>query len=109
MLRPMAPVFVGAMVMRMMSRSSTIASELAWRTSTWLRHIPARCFSRIWCIVKPEGRDGGPGGTASGDTSNVTQYLEAGGYIWICPVEDSTGMPHFGRGRGAVVRRPPFK
>ncbi|MBA2293098.1 MAG: hypothetical protein H0W15_11660 [Gemmatimonadales bacterium] len=43
-------------------------------------------------------RFGGPGGTAPGDTSNVTQYLEPGSYIWICPVEDSTGMPHFARG-----------
>ncbi|MDF2773536.1 MAG: hypothetical protein K0S86_3033 [Geminicoccaceae bacterium] len=43
-------------------------------------------------------RFGGPGGTAPGDSSNVTQYLEAGSYVWICPVEDSTGTPHFAKG-----------
>jgi hypothetical protein len=43
-------------------------------------------------------RFGGPGGTAPGDTSNVTQYLDAGSYVWICPVEDDTGTPHFARG-----------
>jgi hypothetical protein len=51
-------------------------------------------------------RFGGPGGTAPGDSSNVTQYLEAGSYVWICPVEDSTGTPHFAKGevRPFVVR-----
>ena len=43
-------------------------------------------------------RFGGPGGTAPGDTSSVTQYLEPGSYVWICPVEDSSGAPHFGKG-----------
>jgi len=43
-------------------------------------------------------RFGGPGGTAPGDSSSVTQYLEPGSYVWICPVEDSTGSPHFGKG-----------
>ena len=43
-------------------------------------------------------RFGGPGGTAPGDSSSVTQYLEPGEYVWICPVEDSTGTPHFARG-----------
>jgi hypothetical protein len=43
-------------------------------------------------------RFGGPGGTAPGDSSNVTQYLEPGSYVWICPVEDSSGTPHFARG-----------
>lgn len=43
-------------------------------------------------------RFGGPGGTAPGDTSAVTQYLEAGSYVWICPVEDESGNPHFGKG-----------
>lgn len=43
-------------------------------------------------------RFGGPGGTAPGDSSSVTQYLEAGSYVWICPVEDSGGHPHFAKG-----------
>ena len=43
-------------------------------------------------------RFGGPGGTAPGDSSSVTQYLEPGSYVWICPVEDSTGAPHFAKG-----------
>lgn len=43
-------------------------------------------------------RFGGPGGTVPGDTSSVTQHLEPGTYVWICPVEDSTGAPHFGKG-----------
>ena len=43
-------------------------------------------------------RFGGPGGTAPGDSSNVTQHLEPGSYVWICPVEDNTGTPHFAKG-----------
>jgi hypothetical protein len=43
-------------------------------------------------------RFGGPGGTAPGDSSSVTQRLEPGSYVWICPVEDSTGTPHFTKG-----------
>jgi hypothetical protein len=43
-------------------------------------------------------RFGGPGGVTPGGTANVTQYLEPGSYVWICPVEDSEGHPHFGRG-----------
>jgi hypothetical protein len=43
-------------------------------------------------------RFGGPGGAAPGDTSNVTQFLEPGNYVWICPIEDSAGNPHFGKG-----------
>ncbi|MBA2688541.1 MAG: hypothetical protein H0U64_10605 [Gemmatimonadaceae bacterium] len=43
-------------------------------------------------------RFGGPGGAAPGDSSNVTQYLEPGRYVWICPVEDSGGTPHFSKG-----------
>ena len=43
-------------------------------------------------------RFGGPGGTAPGDSSSVTQYIEPGSYVWICPVEDSTGAPHFAKG-----------
>jgi hypothetical protein len=44
------------------------------------------------------GRFGGPGGAAPGDSSSVTQYIEPGTYVWICPIEDSTGAPHFGKG-----------
>jgi len=43
-------------------------------------------------------RFGGPGGAAPGDSSSVTQYLEPGSYVWICPVEDDSGNPHFGKG-----------
>lgn len=43
-------------------------------------------------------RFGGPGGTAPGDSSSVTQYLEPGRYVWICPIEDSGGIPHFSKG-----------
>ena len=43
-------------------------------------------------------RFGGPGGTAPGDTSRVTQQLEPGSYVWICPVEDEEGHPHFAKG-----------
>lgn len=43
-------------------------------------------------------RFGGPGGIAPGDSSSVTQYLEPGNYVWICPVEDSRGHPHFAKG-----------
>jgi hypothetical protein len=43
-------------------------------------------------------RFGGPGGTFPGDSSSVTQYLEPGSYVWICPVEDNDGNPHFGKG-----------
>ena len=43
-------------------------------------------------------RFGGPGGVAPGDSSSVTQYLEPGSYVWICPVEDDRGNPHFGKG-----------
>jgi hypothetical protein len=43
-------------------------------------------------------RFGGPGGVAPGDTSSVTQRLEPGEYVWICPIEDETGAPHFGKG-----------
>ena len=43
-------------------------------------------------------RFGGPGGAAPGDSSSVTQYLEPGPYVWICPIEDSAGTPHFAMG-----------
>lgn len=43
-------------------------------------------------------RFGGPGGVAPGDSATVTQYLEPGQYLWICPVEDRSGHPHFATG-----------
>ena len=43
-------------------------------------------------------RFGGPGGAAPGASSSVTQYIEPGSYVWICPVEDNEGNPHFGKG-----------
>jgi hypothetical protein len=43
-------------------------------------------------------RFGGPGGAAPGDSSSVTQYLEPGSYVWMCPVEDNGGTPHFSKG-----------
>ena len=51
-------------------------------------------------------RFGGPGGAGPGDSSRVTQYLEPGSYVWICPVEDNSGTPHFAKGevKAFVVR-----
>jgi hypothetical protein len=51
-------------------------------------------------------RFGGPGGTAPGGSSAVTQNLEPGSYVWICPVEDTAGHPHFAKGesKSFVVR-----
>ena len=51
-------------------------------------------------------RSGGPGGTAPGATSVVTHLIEPGHYVWICPVDDSNGMPHFASGEAKtfVVR-----
>jgi hypothetical protein len=43
-------------------------------------------------------RFGGPGGMSPGGTAVVTQHLEPGSYVWICPVEDDAGNPHFGKG-----------
>jgi hypothetical protein len=43
-------------------------------------------------------RFGGPGGAAPGGTAVVTQFLEPGTYVWICPIEDTEGNPHFGKG-----------
>jgi hypothetical protein len=43
-------------------------------------------------------RFGGPGGTPPGGSSSVTQYLEPGSYVWICPVEDGEGHPLFAKG-----------
>lgn len=51
-------------------------------------------------------RFGGPGGVAPGGSSAVTQNLEPGSYVWICPVEDTAGHPHFAKGesKAFVVR-----
>ena len=51
-------------------------------------------------------RFGGPGGAAPGGSSAVTQNLEPGSYVWICPVEDTAGHPHFAKGesKAFVVR-----
>lgn len=51
-------------------------------------------------------RFGGPGGAVPGGSSAVTQYMEPGNYVLLCPVEDSTGKPHFAKGefRTVVVR-----
>ena len=43
-------------------------------------------------------RFGGPGGAFPGDSASVTQYLKPGSYVWICPIEDTDGNPHFGKG-----------
>lgn len=43
-------------------------------------------------------RFGGPGATAPGGSSSVTQHMEPGRYAWICPVEDRDGTPHFSKG-----------
>ena len=43
-------------------------------------------------------RFGGPGGAMPGDSASVTQLLEPGSYVWICPVEDDSGTPHFAKG-----------
>ncbi len=43
-------------------------------------------------------RFGGPGGAVPGDSSTVTQYLEPGNYVWLCPIEDDKGHPHFAKG-----------
>lgn len=38
----------------------------------------------------------------------MTQNLEPGNYVWICPIEDNAGNPHFGKGesKSFVVRAP---
>lgn len=43
-------------------------------------------------------RFGGPGGAAPAGSSNATQYLEPGSYVWVCPIEDAAGHPHFAKG-----------
>lgn len=51
-------------------------------------------------------RFGGPGGAGPHQTASVTQNLAPGSYVWICPVENEKGEPHFGVGeyRQFVVR-----
>jgi hypothetical protein len=51
-------------------------------------------------------RFGGPGGAPPGGSSSVIQNLEPGNYVWICPIEDNAGHPHFGKGesKAFVVR-----
>jgi hypothetical protein len=51
-------------------------------------------------------RFGGPGGAGPGGSSAVTQNLEPGSYVWICPVEDTAGHAHFAKGesKAFVVR-----
>ncbi len=51
-------------------------------------------------------RFGGPGGAPPGGSAAVTQNLPPGSYVWICPIEDSAGNPHFGKGeaKAFVVR-----
>lgn len=51
-------------------------------------------------------RFGGPGGTAPADTSNVTEYIEPGRYVWLCPIEDNAGTPHFSKGEFATFVVP---
>lgn len=48
-------------------------------------------------------RFGGPGGAAPGGSSAVTQYMEPGTYVLLCPVEDGEGNPHFGKGEFKTV------
>jgi hypothetical protein len=43
-------------------------------------------------------RFGGPGGAGPHQTASVTQNLVPGSYVWICPVENEKGEPHFGVG-----------
>lgn len=48
-------------------------------------------------------RFGGPGGAIPGGSSAVTQYMEPGTYVLLCPVEDSAGTPHFAKGEFRTV------
>ena len=48
-------------------------------------------------------RFGGPGGAIPGGTSAVTQYMEPGTYVLLCPIEDNTGIPHFTKGEFKTV------
>jgi len=53
-------------------------------------------------------RFGGPGGAIPGGSSAVTQYMEPGTYVLLCPIEDSAGTPHFAKGEfRTVVVGPP--
>lgn len=40
------------------------------------------------------------GGTTAepNSESTATQYLEPGNYVWVCPIEDAEGVPHFSQG-----------
>ena len=51
-------------------------------------------------------RFGGPGGAGPHQTASVTQNLVPGSYVWMCPIENEKGEPHFGVGeyRQFVVR-----
>ncbi len=52
-------------------------------------------------------RFGGPGGAVPGGSAAITQYMEPGTYVLLCPVEDSAGHPHFEKGEfKTVVVRP---
>ncbi len=48
-------------------------------------------------------RFGGPGGAIPGGSATVTQYMEPGTYALVCPIEDSTGTPHFEKGEYKTV------
>lgn len=50
--------------------------------------------ARPTCVPGPTA----PARAFPGDSSSVTQYLEPGSYVWICPVEDNGGTPHFSKG-----------
>jgi hypothetical protein len=75
----------------------------AGRTATELVAAYGEAISTS--AARPEWltRFGGPGGAIPGGSSAVTQYMEPGTYVLLCPVEDSTGTPHFGKGEFTTV------
>lgn len=75
-----------------------IVQLAAGRTAQHLVDAYAEAIRTSGPRPKWVSRFGGPGGAAPGGSSSVTQYLEPGDYVWICPVEDSEGHPHFGKG-----------